>query len=119
MDPLENVWRTVGPSTGTNLLAREFDAWFFHEKLLEDLDPSCRFVFNAANVTTGVRFGFERDILGDWVMGRVATKGTGIRVAEAVAASAAVPGAFAPFVLKGVEFPCANRRTAKLLDGGA
>ena len=28
-----------------------------------------RFLFNAFSLTTGVRFGFERDVVGDWVIG--------------------------------------------------
>jgi NTE family protein len=114
-----NIWRILGPGTRTDLLASFFDTWFFHGRRLEELPPDCRFVFNAANLTTGVRFGFERDVLGDWVLGLASTSGTGIRVAQAAASSAAVPGAFAPFVVKGVDFPCARGRTAKLLDGGA
>lgn len=114
-----SIWRTLGPATRTDLLADKFDAWFFAGRSLESLTSECRFIFNAANVTTGVRFGFERDAMGDWVMGEVATAGTQMRVAHATAASAAVPGAFAPFSVRSVEFPCANGRTAKLLDGGA
>ncbi len=116
---IRNVWRTLGPLTRTNLLADELNRWFFKDLLLEELPSTCRFIFNAANVTTGVRFTFEPDVLGDWVLGHASTKGTGLRVADAVASSAAVPGAFAPFVVKGVSFPCARGRTAKLLDGGA
>ena len=114
-----NIWRVLGPGTRTDLLASFFDRWLFDGRRLEDLSPDCRFIFNTANLTTGVRFGFERDVLGDWVLGLASTTGTGFRVAQAVASSAAVPGAFAPFVVKGVEFPCARGRTAKLLDGGA
>lgn len=116
---LANIWRSFGPSTRTDLLARTFDRWFFGGRQLEDLSDQCRFIFNAANVTTGVRFGFERDVVGDWVMGLAPTAATGLRVAQAAAASAAVPGAFAPFEVKGPRFPCANGRVAKLLDGGA
>jgi NTE family protein len=116
---LWNIWRTIGPKTRTHLLADMFDRWFFEGRKLEDLSPQCRFIFNAANVTTGVRFAFEREIVGDWVMGRAPTKDTNLRVATAAAASAAVPGAFAPLEIKDVDLPCANGRTARLLDGGA
>ena len=115
---VRNVWRALGSGTRTDVLAKVLDDWFLNGKLLEDLPAGVRFVFNAANITTGVRFGFERDVLGDWVMGLVATKGTGVRVAQAVAASAAVPGAFAPMKIP-LPFPCAEGRTAALLDGGA
>jgi len=116
---LANLWRVVGPGTRTDLLARELDRWFFGGRRLEDLPQSCRFVFNAANLTTGVRFGFERDVVGDWVMGTVPTEGSGLRLAQAVAASSAVPGAFAPFRVPGLAFPCAEGRIPSLLDGGA
>jgi NTE family protein len=116
---LRNIWRTLGPKTRTHLLADTFDRWFFGGRKLEELSPQCRFIFNAANVTTGVRFALESEIVGDWVMGRAYTKGTELRLAIASAASAAVPGAFAPLEIKDIDFPCANGRTARLLDGGA
>jgi NTE family protein len=114
-----NLWRVLGPRTRTHLLADSFDEWFYRERLLEQLPDSCRFVFNAANLTTGVRFGFERDVFGDYVLGRRTTVGSGLRLADAVAASAAFPGAFAPLVLRNYVFPCAEGRVPKLLDGGA
>jgi NTE family protein len=116
---LLNVWRTIGPKTRTELLADILDKWFFDSRKLEDLSTGCRFIINAANVTTGVRFAFEQEIVGDWVMGRTHTKGTSLRLATATAASAAVPGAFAPLRLKGIALPCADGRVALLLDGGA
>lgn len=114
---IRNAWRTLGPRTRTDVLAMLFDDWFLDEQLLEDLPEGVRFVFNAANVTTGVRFGFERDVVGDWVMGRVETRGSGLRVSQAAAASAAVPGAFAPMKVD-LDFPCAKGRVAMVLDGG-
>ncbi|MFZ5851560.1 MAG: hypothetical protein ACOYY2_09230, partial [Actinomycetota bacterium] len=57
-----------------------------------DLPTGCRFIVNAANTTTSARFGFEREAVGDYVAGEVPTVGTGLRLAQAVAASAAVPG---------------------------
>ena len=88
---VESVWRIIGRKTRTELLADAFDEWFFHGQKLAELPSGCRFIFNAANLTTGARFGFERDVVGDYVMGRVATVGTQLRVADAVAASAAFP----------------------------
>jgi NTE family protein len=116
---VRNLWRAIGLPTRTDLLADAFDRWFYQGILLEQLSERCRFIFNASSVSTGVRFGFERDVMGDWVMGRASTTGTGVRVAQAVAASAAVPGAFAPFEVKDVSFPCAGGIAPKLLDGGA
>jgi len=47
----------------------------------------------------------------------VSTAGTGLRLSTAAAASAAVPGAFAPVVLKSPEFPGADHAPV-LMDGG-
>jgi len=115
---LANVWRALGSNTRTDVLAWAFDDWFFDGHLLRDLPTRVRFTFNAANATTGVRFGFERDVIGDYVLGWVPTAGTGLRVAQATAASAAVPGFFAAFTLDGVRFPCHGQQPVKLLDGG-
>lgn len=115
---VRNVWRAIGRRTRTDVLADVLDRRFFDGCTLESLDPGCRFVINAANITTGVRFAFERDVLGDYVVGRVRTAGTGLRVATAVAASAAVPGAFPPLALRGLGFPCPERGDPQLLDGG-
>jgi NTE family protein len=115
---ITNLWKIIGPKTRTNLLADTFDNWFFDGHRLDQLSPNCRFVFNAADLTTGVRFGFERDVFGDYVLGRRTTDSS-LRLADAVAASAAFPGAFAPLVLRQYDFPCSDGRTAKLLDGGA
>lgn len=117
---VRNAWRALGRASRTDVLARSFDDWFFHETSLSELTGDCRFTINAANLSTGVRFGFERDRIGDWVSGYVPTVTSSIRLAQAVAASAAVPGAFAPLKLRGVEFPCAGAHGAPLLvDGGA
>jgi NTE family protein len=116
---LGGVWRALGRRTRTDLLADALDRRFFHGRSLESLDAEARFVINAANLATGVRFAFERDVLGDYVMGFSSTAGTGISVATAVAASAAVPGVFAPVRMPGVNFPCGSRLTPALLDGGA
>jgi NTE family protein len=117
---LRNAWRVIPPgTTRTDLLAGQFDDWFFDERRLEQLDPEVRWVVNAANIVTGVRFGFERDVVGDYVSGLTATAGTGLRLAQAAAASAAVPGAFAAWeVPDEVRFPCAEVGQPVLLDGG-
>jgi NTE family protein len=116
---LRNVWRILGRTTRTDVLANAFDEWFFGGFRLEDLTPDCRFVFNAANLTTGVRFTFERQVVGDYVLGLVPTAGTGLRVAQAAASSAAVPGAFAAMELPDLALPCAEGRRPLLVDGGA
>lgn len=114
---LRNAWRAIGPLNRTHILARCMDRRFFHGRTLASLDPECRFVINAANIVTGVRFAFERDVLGDYVTG-LAPSGERLPVAFAAAASAAVPGAFAPLPVPGVSFPCSDSGTPLLLDGG-
>ncbi|MGX1880524.1 patatin-like phospholipase family protein [Streptomyces sp. NPDC055287] len=114
---LRGLWRTLGPMTRTELLAKRMDEWFFDGIELKDLDPEVRWIFNAANLTTGARFTFERDVFGDYTTGLAPTSGTGLRMSLAVAASAAVPGAFPPLVLDRAHFPCATHAPA-LLDGG-
>ncbi|MGW6421414.1 patatin-like phospholipase family protein [Nocardia sp. NPDC055053] len=114
---VRGAWRTVGPLTRTELLARRLDEWFFSGRLLSELDPEVRWIVNAANQVSGVRFTFERDVVGDYTIGLIPTGPTGMPLSLAVAASAAVPGAFAPVVLDRLTFPCANHAPA-LLDGG-
>ncbi len=114
---LKNVWRAIGPQNRTHVLARVMDGRFFHGRTLSSLDPGCRFIINAANIVTGVRFAFERDVVGDYVTGLAHTP-TDLKVAFAAAASAAVPGAFAPLPVPGIRFPCGERGTPLLLDGG-
>ena len=116
---LLGAWQIVGSKTRTDLLADAFDDWWLHGKRLAELPPDVRWIINAANIATGVRFAFERDVMGDYVVGRVSTAATKLRVAEAIASSAAVPGALAPFEVKGIAFPCAQGRKVELLDGGA
>lgn len=114
---VRGLWRTLGPMTRTELLALRLDEWFFHGTGLAELDPEVRWIFSAANLTTGVRFTFERDVFGDYAIGLARTEGAGLKLSLAVAASAAVPGAFPPVVLQRAHFPCATDDPA-LLDGG-
>ena len=115
---LSQVWSIIGPKTRVDILADSFADWFFGQELLADTPEQCRFVFNAANLTTGVRFTLEREIVGDYVSGYAATRDTGLRLAEAVAASAAFPIAFNPMHLKNLDLPCGQDRPVKLQDGG-
>jgi NTE family protein len=117
LELIRNAWRALGRQNRTHVLARAMDRRFFHGRTLASLDPECRFVINAANIVTGVRFAFERDVIGDYVTG-LAPPGDQLPVAFAAAASAAVPGAFAPLPVPDVAFPCPQSGTPLLLDGG-
>jgi integrative and conjugative element protein (TIGR02256 family) len=118
-DLLANAWRALPPGvTRTHLLDRLLDQRFFAGRLLRDLPTGCWFMFNAANVATGARFRFDRDLVGDYVLGSAATAETRLRVSTAVAASAAVPGLFPPLPLKDIAFACGDAHQARLVDGG-
>ncbi len=96
-DLIRNIWHAAKPgSTRTTILVDRLDKWFLHGRLLEELPDGSWFMFNATNVGEGVRFRFDADVIGDYVNGSIATAGSGVRVATAVAASAAVPGCFPP-----------------------
>ena len=113
-----NSWRTAGRASRTDVLADAFDDWWFDGRRLDQLPPQVRWIVNAANMTTGVGFKFERDVLGDYVVGWLSTAERPMRLAEAVAASAAVPGVFAD-VHVDAPFPCLDGHEVRLLDGGA
>jgi NTE family protein len=115
---LRHSWRALGRANRTELLAKALDDWWFEGRQLGDLPAGVRWIFNAANIYTGVGFAFERDRLGDYVLGHVHASQKPIRLALAAAASAAVPGAFAPTDID-APFPCRGDRRALLLDGGA
>ncbi len=95
------------------------DEWFYDGVKLAALSPDCRWIYNAANATTGVRFAFERNRIGDYVSGYVSTDSLDLRLADAVAASSAFPGAFNAMTIDGIDFPCQRRHRPQLLDGGA
>jgi len=115
---LRGAWR-VPWRTRTGVLADQLARWLGLGVPLANLDRACVHVFNAANETTGVRFNFDADRVGDYVIGFRETAGTRIRVADAVAMSAAVPGPFNPMSLPGVRFPCGDGADARIADGGA
>jgi len=114
---IANSWRAIGPRTRTDVLAKALDHWFFHGATLSQITTDCDFVFNATNLHTSVRFGFQQYRVGDYVIGFTAPNPK-LRVAQAVAASAAVPGVFAPVVLRGHEYPCDPGYPPRLVDGG-
>lgn len=115
---LRNAWR-VPWRTRTGVLADQLDDQLGFGVPLADLDGECAHIFNAANETTGVRFHFDAKSMGDYVIGFRSTSGTPIRLADAVAMSAAVPGPFNAMPLSGIEFPCGDGADARIADGGA
>ena len=116
---LKNSWRALPPGKNlTDVLADCFDRRFLSGRELEDLPAGCWFMFNATNATEGVRFRFDADVAGDYVNGSITTSGSGLRVATAVAASAAVPGYFPPLDVQDLGFHCNTGNPVELIDGG-
>ena len=110
-----NMWKVLGPRSRTDLLADAFNSWFGHDRRLDDLPVGCRFIFNATNLTSGVRFGFERDRVGDYRSKYI--RAPQMLIAEAVVASAALPGALAVFHLRSPYNVYGWRNRPKLVDG--
>jgi NTE family protein len=94
IDALVNPFKSGG-----QVLQESLQKDLFGDKKLSDLpgptDGGPRFVFNATNLQTGVRFWTSREDLGDYQIGYT-TNTAGISVALAVAASAAFPPIFTP-----------------------
>lgn len=112
---LRNSWKILGPRTRTDLLADVFDDWFGHGAKLGDLPEGCRWIFNSTNLTNGARFGFERDRVGDNVAKYI--RAPEMRVADALAASASLPGALATQRLRKPYNVYPRREDPKLVDG--
>jgi len=98
---LRNLWRTLGPKTRTDLLADAFNEWFGREDgTLGNLPDGCRFMFNSTNLRDGNRFVFEKERVGVALEDHAVEVGgppehiqaPRIRVADALGASAAMPG---------------------------
>ena len=57
-----NLWRLLDlKTTTTDIFTNVLDRWYFCDQKLTSLPERCRFIFNATNLTTGQRFGFERE----------------------------------------------------------
>lgn len=112
-----NSWKAVGPLTRTDLLAEALDDWFYRGMTMHEVSTDCDFVINATNLNTSVRFGFQPHRVGDYVIG-FTRPNPSLTVAAAVAASAAVPGVFAPVTFEGHRYPCDPGYPPQLVDGG-
>ncbi len=116
---LKNSWRVFSRTGGrTGVLAYSMDDWFFEGMRMADVSDRCHFEINTTNLVTGKRFGISQHWVGDEILGHVKTSATNIRIAEAVAASAAVPGVFSAYSFRFVDFPCGKGNMIQLVDGG-
>jgi NTE family protein len=107
MHVIRNIFRPRSwRRKNADLLADELDRLIFKDSRLTDLPPSSvlRVSFNATSLITGKRFRFSGDSVGDYHMGYCSEFLDKIRIATAVAASAAFPPLFSPLILS-VEGP--------------
>ena len=113
-------WQALGPwRSRTDLLARRLAATLFGRTQLNELPTGTWFEISAANLTAGTRFRFTQDLVGDYITGSKATAGLGLRVADAVAWSCAVPGPFNTAIMDDLSLPCqAEVGVPELVDGG-
>lgn len=83
-------------------VADAYDTHLFHEKTLQDLPDeqrgrAPRFVFNAANVQSGVLFRFAKPYVRDYRVGEI--RKPKVKLSQAVAASSAFPPVLSPLTL--------------------
>ena len=113
--------------SGGNQLARSYDKHIFHNKKLNTITGSRRFLFCAANLQTGGLVRFTKEYVADWKAFFSTTHN--IKLSEAVAASSGFPPILAPLRLdlsdETVTAPAgamydneALRKNPVLVDGG-
>ncbi len=115
--------RSLAPGfSRTNILAREYSEHFFGETTLGQLPATPKLIINATSLNTGQVWKFSRDGIGDYKFGFSSVPD--FILANAVGASAAVPGLFAPLVmrkkhLKNIQVkPPYTYKRINLSDGG-
>ena len=79
----------------TNIAAQHYDSELFHSKTFKDLPLRPHLILNATDIAAKHRFEFTRD-----QFTCIGSSWRDFRIADAVAASAAYPGAFNPLLLK-------------------
>jgi len=104
----------------TEIVADIYDKIYFQKKTFASFPPQPKIVINATSLTTGKNFKFTQGNMGDWKIGYRGQVNT-LKISNAVAASAAVPGWFAPLSLKTKTYfhdPEINVEKIQLCDGG-
>jgi NTE family protein len=81
-----------------NIAARSYDRAVIRKKTLQDLPDRPRFVFTSTSLQTGVLWRFAREYAADWRVGQ--WDDPDLRLALAVAASAAFPPMLSPARIK-------------------
>ncbi len=94
-----------GPGTISDKIQKSYDDMLFHGATLQDLpDDPPRFVINATNVQSTVRWRFSKPFMRDWRVGEV--RNPKILLAAAVAASSAFPPLLSPAELDLKKYGC-------------
>ena len=86
------------PGTIGDRIANAYAEHLFGTTTLQDLPDEPRFVFNATNVQSGALWRFSKPYMGDYRVGLV--ENPTVRLAKAVAASAAFPPVLSPVTLE-------------------
>jgi NTE family protein len=93
IEPTTFLWVTLTNYTRSEVAANYYDAHIFDGKRFRDLPPRPKLILNSSDLVTGRRFEFTPE---DFAC--LNSDLSGFRIAEAVSASSAFPGAF-PSVL--------------------
>jgi NTE family protein len=88
----------LGPGSISDKVISALDEQLFNGKTLADLPEPPRFVINATNVQSGALWRFMKPYMRDWRVGEV--RNPNVRLAVAVAASAAFPPFLSPIKLE-------------------
>lgn len=117
-------WRSLGllwPGYSlTNIKAATYDELYFGGRTLAALRKRPQLIINATNLVSGKNFKLSQDFIGDWKTGYDGLPSV-MSIANAVAASTAVPGIFRPIRLKTKTYFPQTSVAAKhlvLCDGG-
>ena len=84
-------------TTAADQIAHSYERLLFSDVTLANLPPGPEFVFCSTNLSTGVLFRFTRKYAGDYILGYIPDPQ--IKLATAVAASAAFPPFLSPVLL--------------------
>ncbi|MCP5055939.1 MAG: hypothetical protein GY937_04345 [bacterium] len=121
--PIEFGKALFSSRSRTNITATEYDRLLFHGSRLSQLPDSPRLVINATSLNSGVIWKFSKEEMGDYKY--ASAENPNLLIADAVGASAAVPGLFPPLVLDEKALKQVNLRKAykdtrkiRLADGG-
>ncbi|MDM8560139.1 patatin-like phospholipase family protein [Candidatus Parabeggiatoa sp. HSG14] len=95
--PLRFVKTLSSTYSRTNIMAEEYAKYFFGEKKLGELPNTPKLIINATSLNTGKIWKFQKELVGDDKFGF--SPAPNFPIKNAVAASSAVPGVFAPLIL--------------------